>query len=111
MIRTIAIAGIVCLMSTAVLAADAKVESAVKTFAATAADPAKLKTFCEMTEAMDAAGDKEDSAADAKIDGYMKTLGPDFESAWNAGETVDEASADGKALDKAIDDLTSRCSS
>lgn len=111
MIRNVAIAGIVCLISTAGLAADAKVESAIKVFAATAANPAKLKTFCEMSEAMDAAGDKDDSAADAKVDGYMKTLGADFETAWNAGENVDEASADGKVLNKAIDDLASKCSS
>jgi hypothetical protein len=41
----------------------------------------------------------------------MKTLGPDFETAWNAGENIDETSADGKALNKAIDDLASKCSS
>jgi hypothetical protein len=111
MIRNIAIAGIVCLMSTAALAADAKVDSAVKVFAATASDPTKLKTFCEMSEAMDTAGEKNDSAADAKVEGYMKTLGPDFETAWNAGENIDETSADGKALNKAIDDLASKCSS
>ena len=111
MIRNMAIAGIVCLMSTAAFAVDAKVDSAVKVFAATASDPAKLKTFCEMSDAMDAAGDKNDTAADAKVDGYMKTLGPDFETAWNAGENIDEASADGKALSQAIDNLASKCSS
>jgi hypothetical protein len=111
MIRTMVIAGTICLLATAALAADAKVDSAVKVFAATAADPGKLKTFCEMSEAMDAAGDKNDTAADAKVDGYMKTLGSEFETAWNVGESIDEASADGKALNQAIDDLASKCSS
>ena len=36
-----------------------------------------LKTFCEMNQAIDAAGDKED-ATDAKIDSHMKQLGSDF---------------------------------
>ncbi len=105
------IAGVVCLFATAVFAADASVDSAVKVFAATAKDPAKVKTFCEMSEAMDAAGDKEDAATDAKIDGYLKQLGPDFETAWNAGENVDDNSADGKTLNAAIDNLANKCSS
>jgi hypothetical protein len=90
-------------------AADAKIDSAVKTFNGVASDPGKLKTFCAMSAAMDAEGDKEDAAADAKIDGYMKELGPDFQAAWNMGEDVDENSADGKALNAALDDLASKC--
>ena len=35
---------------------------------------------------MDAIGEKEDAAAEAKITGLMKQLGPDFEAAWNAGD-------------------------
>ncbi len=111
MIRSFAITATLCLLATAAMAADPKVQSAVQVFAATAADPGKLKTFCEMSDAMDAAGDKEDSANDTKISGYMKQLGPEFETAWNAGENVDESSADGKSLNNAIDELTSKCSS
>jgi hypothetical protein len=58
---------------------------------------------------MDKAGDNPDAAADAKIDGYMKQLGADFGTAWNAGEGVDEKSADGKKLDAALDELGSKC--
>ena len=46
---------------------------------------------------MEAASEKKDKAAAAKIDGLMKQLGPDFESAWTAGNDLDEKSADGKA--------------
>jgi hypothetical protein len=39
----------------------------------------------------------------------MKQLGPEFTTAWNAGEGVDENSADGKKLDAALDALGSKC--
>ncbi len=45
-------------------------------FKQTEADASKLKTYCEVTKTMDTAGDKEDAATDAKIDGYLKQLGP-----------------------------------
>jgi hypothetical protein len=99
----------VCLAAFASQAADAKIDAAVKTLKQVESDPAKLKTFCAMSDAMDAEGDKEDSAADAKIDGYMKELGPDFETAWNAGENLDENSPDGKQLNDAVDGLASKC--
>ena len=95
---------------TAASAADPKVEAAVKTFKQTENDPGKVKTFCEMTKAMEAAGDKEDAAADTKIDGYMKQLGPEFETAWNVGENLDEKSPDAKTMGDAIDELQSKCS-
>jgi len=49
------------------------------------------------------------SLFDAKIDGYMKQLGPDFQTAWNAGENLDENSPDAKAMDDAINELQSKC--
>ena len=58
-----------------------------------------------MTKVMDAAGEKEDPKLDAQIEGYMKQLGPDFTTAWNAAEGLDENSADGKAYNAAVDDL------
>jgi hypothetical protein len=102
--------GVMCLIVGGASAADPKVDAAVKTFKQTESDPGKLKTFCEMTQAMNAAGEKEDAATDAKVDGYLKQLGPDFETAWNAGENVDENSSDGKTLDSAINELQSKCS-
>jgi len=102
--------GVMCLMVGGASAADPKVDAAVKTFKQTENDPGKLKTFCEMTQAMNAAGEKEDAATDAKVDGYLKQLGPEFQTAWNAGENVDENSPDGKTLDDAINELQSKCS-
>ena len=99
----------ICLIASPVTAADSKVASAAKVFQSVAADPQKMKTFCEMTKAMDGAGDKEDPATDAKIQGYITLLGPDFETAWNAGADVDENSEDGKVYNAALETLTSKC--
>lgn len=92
------------------LAADSKIDSAVATFKSVEGDAGKLKIFCEMTSAMDKAGDNPDAAADTQIDGFIKQLGPDFATAWNAGEGVDENSPDGKKLDAALDELGNKCS-
>jgi hypothetical protein len=108
--RPLIVSTALCLTALAALAADSKVDSAVTTFKSVEADAGKLKIFCEMSSAMDKAGDNPDAAADAKIDGYMKQLGPEFGTAWNAGEGVDENSADGKKLDAALDELGSKCS-
>jgi hypothetical protein len=99
----------VCLAAHGALAASPKIEAAVKTFKGVTADPAKLKTFCEMTKAMDALGDKDDAAAEAQITSMMKQLGPDFEVAWNAADDLDENSEDGKAYGAAIDELAGKC--
>jgi hypothetical protein len=91
------------------LAASPNINSAIATFKAVQADAGKLKTYCAMSKTMNEAGEKEDPAIDAKVDGFMKQLGPDFQKAWNAGEGVDENSADGKALGAALDELESKC--
>lgn len=97
------------LIASPALAADPKVDSAIKTFKSVSSDNAKLKTFCEMSKVMAQAGEKEDKAADAKIDGLMKQLGADFEKAWAAGDGLAETSADGKAFNTAVDDLMKKC--
>jgi hypothetical protein len=97
------------LISAPAWAASPKIEAAIKTFKAVAGDSGRLRTFCDMTKAMDAAGEKPTAEADAKIDGLMKKLGADFESAWNAVEGLDENSADGKAYNAALDDLAGKC--
>ena len=93
-----------------VLAASPKVESAIKTFKDVSADPPRVKLFCELVQTMDAMGDKDDAAAEAKISDMMKQLGPDFEAAWNAADDLDENSADGEAYSTAMDQLTTKCS-
>ena len=108
--RLTATAAGMCLLAFAAHATSPKVESPTKVFQSVAADPAKVKTYCEMSKAMDSAGEKPDQAADAKIQGYMKQLGPDFEQAWNAGNDLDENSEDGKTFNAALDTLSSKCS-
>jgi lysyl-tRNA synthetase class II len=93
------------------LALDAKVEAAVKTFAAIEQDAAKVQAYCDMSKTMEDVGDDEKKleAANAKIDDYFKTLGPDFETAWNTGENLKEDSDDAKALSDALDKLDAKC--
>jgi hypothetical protein len=111
MLRALISCVALCLLSVAVSATDAKVESAIKVFKQTEADTGKIKTYCEMTKAMEAAGDNEDAATDTKIDGYLKQLGPDFTTAWNTGQDMEENSPDAKAFGAALDELGSKCAS
>ncbi len=104
------LAGIVaCLGAYGALALSPKIDSAIKTLRAVTADSARVKTFCDMTKAMDAMGDKEDAAEEAKITGMMKQLGPDFAAAWDAADNLDDDSEDGKAYNAAMDDLAGKC--
>ncbi len=98
MIRQIAFStfACACLISTAAIAVDAKVQSAIDSISAVAGDPAKLKTYCEMSDVLDAAGDNANGAADTKVDTYLKQLGPDFEAAWDVVDNLDDNSPDGK---------------
>jgi hypothetical protein len=93
-------------------AASAAVESAVKTFDAVAADAGKLKTYCEMSKLMSSGDDEDESKAEAldkQMQSYMKELGADFESAFEAGADLDPESDDGKAYDAALDKLDAKC--
>jgi hypothetical protein len=107
--RTVLTTAALCLGVYAAMAASPKIEAALKTFKAVAADSGKLKTFCAMDSAIEAAAEKKDKAAAGKIDALMKQLGPDFETAYNAGEGVDDNSADGKAFVAGIEALASKC--
>jgi hypothetical protein len=92
-----------------VLAASPQVEAAVKTLNAVGADPAKLKSFCTMSKALEAAGEKEDPQVDAQVDGIMDQLGEEFATAWEAGEGLDENSPDGQAFNDAVEALEAKC--
>lgn len=116
MTRTFAVA-LTALAAIAVhpaLAADPKVEAGLKSIAAVEADASKLSTFCEMMKTMEAAQSNEDddtknAEVDKKIDGYMQTLGSDFAAAWDLD--VSPETADGKALEEAMDKLANKCPS
>jgi hypothetical protein len=107
--RVVFAAVAVCLAAAPAFAASPKVDAAVKTFKGLSTDSGKMKTFCEMVKAQDAAGEKPTPAAEAKISGLMKQLGADFETAWALGESMDEKSADGKAFNTAVEDLYGKC--
>lgn len=94
------------------LAANPTVDSAVKTFEQVAGDPAKLKTYCEMSKVMssaESADDGKNDELDKQMDGYMKQLGTEFETAFEAGADLDPESADGKTYDAALDALDDKC--
>jgi hypothetical protein len=107
--RAILAAAVVGLGAYSVMAASPKVEAALKAFKAVASDSGKLKTFCAMDSAMEAAAEKKDKAAATNAAATLKQLGADFETAWNAGEDLDEKSADGKAFYAGMADLIGKC--
>jgi len=107
--RAVIAATALCLIAAPAMAASPAIDSAVKVFKAMATDTAKMKTFCEMTKVMDKMGDKENKALEDQIDKLIDQLGPDFKTAWAAGEKLDEKSADGKAYAAALDALAEKC--
>jgi hypothetical protein len=107
--RALIAATALCLIAAPALAADPKVEAAIKAFKAVGADAEKLKTYCEMSKLMEQMGEKEDKALEAKIDSELEKLGADFATAWETAGTVDENSADGKALSAALDEVSGKC--
>lgn len=107
----IAVCGLLVLPA---FALSESVQSAIKTFEATGADDAKMKTYCEMNTLMATAGEEEDEAKaeelDKKVQALVKELGPEMESAFEAGGDLDPDSEDGKAYDAAIEALDAKCS-
>ena len=100
------------LLAVPVFAANAAVDTAVKTFDTVGNDAAKLKVYCEMSKVMSSADAEDDSKAeelDKKMDGFMKDLGPEFQSAFEAGADLDPELADGKTYDAAMDKLDEKC--
>jgi hypothetical protein len=89
-----------------VSAADIK-----KNLEAAASDPAKVKAYCAMSKKMDEVGDdeKKAEAAGDEIDGYFKTLGQEFEDAWDSGQDAADGTPEAKAMDEAISSLDAKC--
>jgi opacity protein-like surface antigen len=107
-LAALAVCGVAC---TPALAA-ANVDAAVKTFEQVGGDAGKLKTYCEMSKVMSSAESTDDAkndALDKQMDGFMKQLGQDFQTAFEAGADLDPESADGKTYDAAMDKLDDKC--
>jgi hypothetical protein len=113
--KTLAAIAVCGLFVPPAFAASESVASAVKTFDAVAADAGKLKIYCEMSKLMSAGDDSDDESKSEELDkqmqGYMKQLGTDFETAFEAGADLDPESEDGKAYDAALDKLDAKCGS
>jgi hypothetical protein len=105
----IAVALALALLAIPAFAASPKVEEAIKTIRAAAADPNLQKTFCALLEMKEKLGDKKDPKIEAAIDEYVKRLGPNFESAWDFVEDIDEHSPDGQAIEAVLDELEEKC--
>jgi hypothetical protein len=58
---------------------------------------------------MVAIGDKDDPAAEKQIEDLVKRLGSEFETAWDAGDGLDENSADAKEYYAVVDSLEEKC--
>ncbi|MEZ5899516.1 MAG: hypothetical protein R3D51_08480 [Hyphomicrobiaceae bacterium] len=101
----------VAVSSCAVHAAELTAESITKAIEDVSNDANKLKAYCSMAAKMDEIGD-DDKAAEAagdEIDGYFKTLGPDFESAWSGAQEAPEDSPQAKAFEDAMTKLEEKC--
>lgn len=99
------------ILGSAAHAADPKIEAAVKVFEQTAATPEKLAAYCAMAKKAEEVGEDEAKAeaASAEMEGYFKTLGPEFEEAWAAGDNLEDGAADLEVLDNAMTKLDEAC--
>lgn len=86
------------------------VDDAVKIFESMGADAEKLKQFCALNKLLEDIGEKEDPTTDKQIEDAVEKLGGEFTAAWEAGEKVDETSADGKRFYDAVSALADKCS-
>ena len=99
------------LFAPAAHAAAFSADAITKGIEAASGDPAKVKAYCAMTKKMDEVGDdqKKAEAAGDEIDGYFKTLGDDFQAAFDAGQDAADNSAEAKAFDAATTKLDGMC--
>ena len=107
----IAVALALAMLAIPALAASPKVEAAIKTIRNVAADPNLQRTFCALLEMKEKLGDKKDDPKiEAAMDDYVKRLGPNFQSAWDVVEDIDdEHSPDGQAIDAVLDEVDEKC--
>lgn len=92
-------------------AAELTPEAITSAISSVAADPAKTTAYCAMSKKMEEVGDdeKKAEAAGDEIDGYFKTLGADFEAAWNGAQEASEDSPQSKAFEEAMTKLDDKC--
>jgi hypothetical protein len=91
------------------LAASPEVDKAIKTIQGVAADPAKMQLFCALDAASDATSEKADPAQEKQVDDILGKLGADFAAAWDAGDNLDDKSADGMEFSTAVEAIAAKC--
>jgi hypothetical protein len=91
-------------------AASPQVGAAIKAVEAVAADPARLKLFCDLSKLLESAGaDNDDPETQKQIEAIVAQMGPDFSAAWDVGEELDENTPDGQEFYAAVDALADKC--
>ena len=85
------------------------VDLAIKTIESVSKDAGKLKLFCNLNKILQESGDKDDPGIQKQIDDLVTQLGPDFSSAWDIGDELDENSPDGQEFYAAVDTLAEKC--
>jgi hypothetical protein len=112
MTHKIALAAIgAAMVALAPAAAMADAQRSINAFQDVAASPDKLAAYCAMVKLIDEVGDDESKAkaAEDQIDGYLTTLGAEFEAAWAGGDDVPDGSPDLEKIENALADLDSKC--
>jgi hypothetical protein len=99
----------VAIGASTVPAASPAVDLAIKTIESVSKDAGKLKLFCNLNKILQESGDKDDPGIQKQIDDLVTQLGPDFSSAWDIGDELDENSPDGQEFYAAVDTLAEKC--
>ena len=101
------------LMASPVLALDAKIAAPTKTFEALAAHPPPPKISSHLCTPLPPPPHPPHAAHPdplaTALDEHAKKLGPEFETALDAGADLDPDSEDGKAYDASLDALDEKC--
>jgi hypothetical protein len=100
---------VIALGASVVPAASPQVDKAIKTIQSIGSDAAKMKLFCALDDAAEAAGDKEDPAVEKQLDDILAQLGADFGAAWDVGDELDEKSPDSAEFTAAVEALAAKC--
>jgi hypothetical protein len=91
--------------------ADEKVDAAVRALDAMEADAGKMQGYCAIIKEIFAAGEDEEKGEEleAKMEQYLTSLGPEYASAWELGEALQEGSAEAAKLEAAFERLEDKC--
>jgi hypothetical protein len=110
--RALAAAVALSLVTAPALAASPQVEAAIKALEAIGADAKRLDRFCKVMEVVEGLQDRIDQLETEMANSLDQLLGADFKAAREAVRKIEEEaqeSADAKALNAAMDQLSDKC--